>query len=114
MSAMSSQPAYRTIAAELRDQIRNGELRVGQRIPSTSELMERFGVSLTVARAAVAELKAAGLVRGQSGKGVFVEAVPATTETDTPARLDALERQVGQLSRAVESIRAQLNSGHST
>jgi DNA-binding GntR family transcriptional regulator len=107
MPGVSGLPAYRVIAAELRDQIRNGELPVGALLPSTSQLMERFEVSLTVARAAVAELKADGLVRGQPGKGVYVESVPSKKD-HTAARLDALERHVGQLSRAVDELRGRL------
>lgn len=110
MPGVSGLPAYRVIAAELRDQIRKGELPVGGQLPSTSQLMERFGVSLTVARAAVGELKAEGLVRGQPGKGVYVESAPAA-ENHMAARLDALERQVGQLSRAVDELRARIAPG---
>ena len=53
-------------------QIESGQLRPGDRLPSTAELRAQYGVSITVVRNAVQWLKAKGLVEGLSGVGVFV------------------------------------------
>lgn len=66
---------YRRIAEDLRQQITSGALATGQRVPSETELMRRYGVSRGTARQGLALLEAAGLVRAVHGKGRFVDAV---------------------------------------
>ena len=69
-------PAYRLVADDLRRKIAAGELPLGSAIPSTAQLGELYGVSTTVVRAAVAQLRDEGLVVGHPGKGVFVSSTP--------------------------------------
>lgn len=76
MTDRSDQPKYVHVAAELRRAIRAGTYPIGSELPSTSKLTESYGVSTTVVRAAVRELQAEGLVRGQPGKAVYVTAEP--------------------------------------
>lgn len=64
---------YGQIAQDFRKQIRAGKLKAGDKIPSTADLMARYGVSNNVVRAAIAELKSEGLLRGHPGKGVYVQ-----------------------------------------
>jgi GntR family transcriptional regulator, transcriptional repressor for pyruvate dehydrogenase complex len=52
--------------------IRGGEYPPGSRLPAELQLAERFGVSRTVVREAVARLKSAGLVESRQGSGVYV------------------------------------------
>jgi GntR family transcriptional regulator len=62
-------------------QIASGQLKPGDRLPSTAELRAQYGVSITVVRNAVQWLKAKGLVEGLSGVGVFVvEGENSTTD----------------------------------
>ncbi|HET6482201.1 MAG TPA: winged helix-turn-helix domain-containing protein [Actinoplanes sp.] len=65
---------------DITGQIESGQLRPGDRLPSTAELRSQYGVSITVVRNAVQWLKAKGLVEGLSGVGVFV------TERDGEAK----------------------------
>ena len=65
-------PRYVEIAHELRDRIASGEIRPGERIPTERELMETYGVSVTVARSAVAQLRGEGIIESRQGKGSFV------------------------------------------
>src|SRR5690606_1691973 len=53
-------------------EISEGRLKPGERIPSESQLTERFGVSRNVVREAVAGLKSDGLVESYQGAGAFV------------------------------------------
>ena len=53
-------------------QIASGQLKPGDRLPSTAELRAHYDVSITVVRNAMQWLKAKGLVEGLSGVGVFV------------------------------------------
>ena len=57
---------------QLRLQIETGKLREGDQLPTEPQLEAAFGVSRTVVREAIADLRAAGFVRPIQGKGVFV------------------------------------------
>ena len=57
---------------QLRMQIETGKLREGDQLPTEPQLEAAFGVSRTVVREAIADLRAAGFVRPVQGKGVFV------------------------------------------
>ncbi|MCA9236828.1 MAG: GntR family transcriptional regulator [Planctomycetales bacterium] len=60
------------IVNAVRDRIRSGELRPGDRIPSDSELVREFGVSRPTVAKALKELQAHGLVQRKVGSGTFV------------------------------------------
>ncbi|MFH0246144.1 winged helix-turn-helix domain-containing protein [Streptomyces sp. HK10] len=119
MGETLGQPEYRRVRDDLHRKIADGELKVGEPIPSTSKLQEEYGVSVTVVRRAVNELRSEGLLYGQSGKGVFVHAKPDTArgEQATLERLAEgfanLERRVGELETTnadgVAALRAELN-----
>lgn len=68
----------RQIADELRDEITSGRLAPGDKLPSESALVGRFGTAPQTARQAVALLKAEGLVVSERGRGVFVKKQPPT------------------------------------
>lgn len=60
------------VAGKLQDEIRDGTLKPGDKLPSEAGLTERFGVSRTVIREAIASLRADGLVEPRHGVGIFV------------------------------------------
>lgn len=62
------------LVGELAAEIRGGQLRPGQRLPTEAEATSRFGVSRTVVREALSRLQAAGLVETRHGVGTFVAA----------------------------------------
>ncbi|WP_406354850.1 GntR family transcriptional regulator [Streptomyces sp. NBC_01635] len=71
-------PMYVQLANVLRDRIRHGEIPVGRRLPSQSELEAETGglVSRRTIKSALEVLADEGLVQGVQGKGVFVIALP--------------------------------------
>ncbi|MFC9081850.1 GntR family transcriptional regulator [Streptomyces sp. NPDC057062] len=75
-------PLYVQLASVLRDCIRSGEIPVGRRLPSQSELEAETGgvVSRRTIKSALDLLAAEGLVQGVQGKGVFVIALPSTKD----------------------------------
>ncbi|MFF3875088.1 GntR family transcriptional regulator [Streptomyces sp. NPDC001978] len=75
-------PMYVQLANVLRDRIRRGEIPIGRRLPSQSELEAETGgtVSRRTIKSAIEVLAAEGLVQGVQGKGVFVVALPAAPE----------------------------------
>ncbi|PSN18259.1 phosphonate metabolism transcriptional regulator PhnF [filamentous cyanobacterium CCP5] len=69
-------PLYLQIASELRRNIQNAVYRVGDRLPTESELSARFGVNRHTLRRAVELLRHEGLIRVDRGRGTFVAAAP--------------------------------------
>ncbi|WP_435831582.1 winged helix-turn-helix domain-containing protein [Catellatospora methionotrophica] len=57
---------------DLTGQITSGKLKPGDQLPSAAQLRAQYNVSITVVRQAMQWLKAAGLVEGVPGVGVFV------------------------------------------
>ncbi|WP_030237342.1 GntR family transcriptional regulator [Streptomyces sp. NRRL S-350] len=73
---------HQRIAADLRDEIFTGELprdRDSKKLPSTAELVERFGASNATIQKAVGLLKAEDLVTGRPGASITVTARPRQT-----------------------------------
>lgn len=70
--AATSVPAYRRIAGEIVNRIRDGDLPPGSRIPPERELAAEYGISRMTARAAVQLLAQRGLVERKERSGVFV------------------------------------------
>ncbi|MCK1798043.1 GntR family transcriptional regulator [Streptomyces sp. XM4193] len=69
---MARTPLHTRIAADLRGRIHDRELTPGDLLPSESELQERFSVSRSVVRQALATLESEGLVRRARGRGTVV------------------------------------------
>ncbi|NLE77854.1 MAG: PLP-dependent aminotransferase family protein [Chloroflexi bacterium] len=68
----SSLPAYMQIRNHLREQILQGEISPGTRLPPERELARRLGVSRTTVVSAYDELTAEGLVEAHRGRGTTV------------------------------------------
>ncbi|WP_316528389.1 TetR/AcrR family transcriptional regulator C-terminal domain-containing protein [Kitasatospora brasiliensis] len=75
---------YKQIAGELRQRIESGELRPGDRAPSTREITRRWNVAMATATKVLAELRGQGLVRAVPGVGTVVTEAPAPAKP--PAR----------------------------
>jgi DNA-binding transcriptional regulator YhcF (GntR family) len=60
------------IAGQIRDKIKSGELAAGDRVPSTREIMRRWGVAMATASKVLSILKEEGLVRTRQGAGTVV------------------------------------------
>ncbi|MFL6675230.1 MAG: FadR/GntR family transcriptional regulator [Massilia sp.] len=60
------------VVAYLTDNIRNGSLNPGDKLPTESEIMRLLGVSRTVVREAISHMQAAALVETRHGIGTFV------------------------------------------
>ncbi|MGD9942324.1 MAG: GntR family transcriptional regulator [Burkholderiaceae bacterium] len=65
-------PLFAQVRDALRGDILRGSLRPGDRLPSESALITRFGVSRITVRQAISELQAQGLVKTLNGKGSYV------------------------------------------
>ena len=67
---------YEMIAAELRRRIQAGELKPGDRVPSTRALVRDFGVAMATATKALQALQAERLVHPSPGVGTVVGPPP--------------------------------------
>jgi DNA-binding transcriptional MocR family regulator len=82
-------PLYVQIAAQVREMIIKGTLKVGDRLPANRELARLLDVNRTTVTTAYADLEADGLIKSHVGRGTFVAAVPAPARaTATPERAE--------------------------
>ena len=63
--------AYRTLAAALRDAIRNGEYADGQQLPTEEQLAARHAVSRQTVRRAMQDLVSEGIIFRVAGRGTY-------------------------------------------
>ncbi|MCE7007257.1 TetR/AcrR family transcriptional regulator C-terminal domain-containing protein [Kibdelosporangium philippinense] len=76
---MTAEAPYRRIAAEIKARIASGELRPGDRIPSTRQITQEWGVAMATATKVIAALKDDGVVDTKPGAGTVVRPVTQPT-----------------------------------
>jgi GntR family phosphonate transport system transcriptional regulator len=99
-------PLWRRIASEVTSDIQTGVYGPGDRLPTETELAERFGVNRHTVRRAVGLLQDEGLVRIEQGRGTFVQEDIVEYPISSRTRFsEIIKRQArspsGQLLRAV-------------
>lgn len=70
----SSEPIYKQIAAQIREQILTGKLKAGEALPSIRGLAQDLKISVITTMKAYEELSAEGLVTASKGRGYYVNA----------------------------------------
>ena len=70
----STEPIYKQIASQLKEQILTGKLKAGDPLPSIRLLAQDLKISVITTMKAYEELTAEGLVTASKGKGYFVNA----------------------------------------
>ncbi|HVV12952.1 TetR/AcrR family transcriptional regulator C-terminal domain-containing protein [Amycolatopsis sp.] len=78
---------YLRIVAELRRRIAEGELKPGDRVPSTRQLTQDWGVAMATATKALTTLRQEGLVRAVQGVGTVVADAMQTPRRTSDAEL---------------------------
>jgi len=76
--------------APLREAVRSGQARVGERLPSSRDLAQDLGLSRVTVEAAYAQLETEGYLRRQVGQGSFVAIDMGATTTRPQARASAI------------------------
>jgi GntR family transcriptional regulator len=71
---------YSRVETVLANEIADGDLKVGDQLPTEDSLIARFGVSRITVRRAIQNLVSRGLVEIRRGKGTFVAAPKITQE----------------------------------
>ncbi|WP_425051567.1 phosphonate metabolism transcriptional regulator PhnF [Psychromarinibacter sp. S121] len=90
MTTKTSQktPLWQAIAEALKGDISDGRYREGDKLPTESELAERFGVNRHTVRHALSSLVEDGLIRTRRGAGAFVTARPTDYPLGTRVRFN--------------------------
>lgn len=80
----AGEPISSAIARRLEQLILDGTLLPGKKIPSERQLSERLGVSRTILREALKELRGRGLIETRQGQGSVVTGLVPRQDTDSP------------------------------
>nr|WP_076467314.1 winged helix-turn-helix domain-containing protein [Micromonospora avicenniae] len=68
----TAEAPYRRIANEIAAKIKSGELKPGDKLPSTRELAEAYDVHMNTVSRALSLLHDRELITGQPGRGTYV------------------------------------------
>ena len=88
------------ISEQLKDLIRSGDLKPGDRLPSERELVEQLGVSRPSVREALLKLEAKGMITSRQGGGTYVSDVLAPSIVNPLA--DLMRDNPGAVSDVLE------------
>ena len=100
------------VVSRLRDEIRNGGLPIGCKIPTEAKLVEMFGVSRPSVREAVRSLVQLGLLETRQGDGTYVVAEDEMTVALQGAIDAADEKEVLTVRRALDVVAAREAAQH--
>ncbi|MFB7643575.1 GntR family transcriptional regulator [Streptomyces sp. NPDC056084] len=108
--------AYQQVADDLRRRIADGEFTKTGQLPSYGDLQKEYGVTVTVTRTAMNQLKSERLVVSHQGKGVFLTADaqrsasrlgdPVGSVAELREEVDKLRTEVGELRRRIATLEA--------
>ncbi len=82
-----AKPVYEEIRERIQELIRNGELRVGDKLPPERKLAETFKVSRNSVREAIRVLAEKNLVRSRHGDGTYIAAPDESRFTESLAQV---------------------------
>ena len=88
----AGQPLRAQLEASLREAIRGGRLRAGERLPSSRELARELGVSRGMVQDCYAQLLSEGYLTSRTGSATRVELGRPLTPASAPARRTAADR----------------------
>ncbi|MFI9598086.1 GntR family transcriptional regulator [Nonomuraea sp. NPDC052265] len=100
-------PAYLQIADDLCREVREGHLKVGERLPARRQLSERYGVAIETIRRALDELTREGLVSAHSTRGTYVIKTPGSPQPSSLELQQVLD-EVRKLAEHVERLETRL------
>ena len=90
LSKNSEVPIREQLTTQIMLGVTSGDLKPGQRLPSTRELARRFHIHANTVSAAYGELERRGWVESRKGSGVYVREFSRDRELDAEFELDQL------------------------
>lgn len=106
--------AVQVAIEEIRDQIREGNWALGDRLPSEAELTQTMGLSRAPLREAIRALTYAGLLSVRQGDGTYVIAVDEATVALNRKLTDSKTRDVLEVRRGLDTAAVQLAAARRT
>lgn len=91
--------AYERVAESIREDIRSGVLKAGDKLPGNRDLASKYDVALGTAQKALRLLQDERWLTATPSVGVFVNEPP--DDESGPPTLEAVSRQVAELQAAV-------------
>ncbi|WP_298916397.1 FadR/GntR family transcriptional regulator [uncultured Algimonas sp.] len=88
-----------SVLEQLLNWLSNAKLEPGDKLPTEQELCDRYGVSRTVIREVIANLKAQGLVESRRGSGMFLASQTDEPRIDLP---DLSSERIGDVLDVIE------------
>lgn len=70
-------PIYRQLMDNIKQKIVNGELKVGDRLPSERDMAEKYGINRMTVRNAIKKMEAEGTLISKRGSGTYVLTQPS-------------------------------------
>ncbi|MNZ51606.1 HTH-type transcriptional regulator LutR [compost metagenome] len=102
---LSKRNHYEEITEQVKQLIMEGKLKVGDKLPSTKQISEQFGVGRSTTREALSALKAMGLIDIRQGGGCrVISSAPAEVELPELQSLRLNRQTVLELLEARESL----------
>ncbi|NBD26945.1 FadR/GntR family transcriptional regulator [Paenibacillus glycinis] len=95
ITRLSKRNHYEEIAEQLKRLILDGKLKVGDKLPSTKDMSEQFGVGRSTMREALSALKAMGYIEIRQGGGCRV-----ISSAPSPSPVELPELQTLRMNRA--------------
>ena len=93
----TSVPAYAQLVRQVREALRLGQLRPGDRLPTVREVVTSCTVNAATVLKAYRELELSGLVESRQGSGTFITGTLGSADPHVMARLrGGLARWLGQ------------------
>lgn len=106
------------VVIQVRDMIREGKLKPGDRLPSERELAKRLGISRASLRAGLRFLAAMGVLASRHGSGTYIAAGPPALDSEPLRMLAALHGftpdEMFETRRLLEVGLAGLAAAHAT
>lgn len=99
-SSSSEVPIYCQLVTQITLAILSGDLKPGDRLPSTRELARRFGIHPNTISAGYRELDREGWTETRHGSGVYVS--PSADTPTTPEQI--LDQHIAAFFRAVREL----------
>lgn len=109
-----ARPIYTQIGDGIREQIRTGILRSGDKLPSVRELATQLTINPNTIQRSYRELEMQGWIASVTGKGSFVCGVPHAQETQEQKLLQEFDRIAGELLQMgirLETLTERLSKG---
>lgn len=105
VAKLSKRNHYEEMTEQLKRLITDGKLKVGDKLPSTKQISEQFGVGRSTTREALSALKAMGLIEIRQGGGCrVISSTPAEVELPELQSLRLNRETVLELLEARESL----------